>query len=220
MKRFISLLTGICLLAMLAACGAAPASTAAQPESQQSAVAEATETPTSAPTEAPAATAQPESTPQQENQTAQDAQITEDEAKNIALTDAGVTEADVTGIRVKLDKDNGVWEYEVDFYAGDMEYDYDIDAATGTIRSKDTEIEDDFPVAPPEGTVISEEEARDIVLENVPGAVEDDIRIHLDKDDGKYVYEAELVQDETEHEFEIDAETGKVLKWEQESIYD
>lgn len=236
MKRLWTVMTGICLTVLLfAACGSEKAPVVSvQPESQQTDVAEATTTETATATAAVAASKSPEVS---EEQIARDiaaaatapavpmpgGEITEDEAKNIALSDAGVTEADVTGIRVKLDSDDGVREYEVDFYVGNMEYDYDIDAATGKIRSKDTEIEDDFQAgqtAHTAGTTISEEEAIAIVLEKVPDAKESDVRIHLDRDDGKYIYEAELVLGETEHEFEIDANDGTVLKWEQESIYD
>lgn len=70
--------------------------------------------------------------------------ISEEEAKVIALKDANVSENDVSGIRIKREKDNGIWQYEVDFYVGDTEYDYDIDASTGQILSKDMEINDDF----------------------------------------------------------------------------
>ena len=60
--------------------------------------------------------------------------ITEDEAKEIALDKAGVDESEVTFARVELDKDGGVWEYEVEFKVGRTEYDADIDALTGEIR--------------------------------------------------------------------------------------
>lgn len=70
--------------------------------------------------------------------------ISEEEAKVIALKDADVSENDVSGIRIKREKDDGIWQYEVDFYVGDTEYDYDIDASTGQILSKDMEINDDF----------------------------------------------------------------------------
>ena len=73
-----------------------------------------------------------------------DARISEDEAKEIVLKDAGVSEKDISGMRIKLEKDDGIWQYEVDFYAGDKEYDYNIDADTGKILSKDMEIDDDL----------------------------------------------------------------------------
>ena len=67
--------------------------------------------------------------------------ITANQAKAIALKHAGLTEAQVTRMRVKLDRDDGRQEYEVDFYKGSVEYEYEIDAATGKIRSFDKEVE-------------------------------------------------------------------------------
>ena len=57
--------------------------------------------------------------------------IGQDRALEIALEHAGVNESDITQQRVELSNDDGVKEYEVEFYAGNQEYDYDIDAATG-----------------------------------------------------------------------------------------
>lgn len=61
------------------------------------------------------------------------------------------------------------------------------------------------------------EQAMNIALERVPGATEQNISIHLDFDDGWYVYEGDILYNRTEYEFDIDANTGTVLKWEQES---
>ena len=57
-------------------------------------------------------------------------------------------------------------------------------------------------------------------LKKVPGAGEDDIKIHLDHDDGKVLYEGSIVYKERKYEFEIDADTGSILKWEEESVFD
>ena len=72
--------------------------------------------------------------------------ITEADAKQIALDHAGVSESETERMRVKLDRDDGVQEYEVNFYVGNREYDYDINAATGEIRSHDSEIDDDYDI--------------------------------------------------------------------------
>ena len=40
-----------------------------------------------------------------------------------------------------MDWDDGRMEYEVEFWSGTTEYDYDIDALTGEIRSYDRDIE-------------------------------------------------------------------------------
>ena len=65
------------------------------------------------------------------------AEITADEAKRIALDHARLKEADVTDLDVDLDRDGSTLKYEVDFRAGNIEYDYDIDAKTGKIISAD-----------------------------------------------------------------------------------
>lgn len=149
--------------------------------------------------------------------------ITEDKAKEIALADAGVAEADVTGLRVKKEKDKGRLVYEVDFYVGKEEHDYDIDASTGAVISKDMEIEDDFndnntTNSASASDVIGEAKATAIVLARVDGATEKDVYIKLDKDDGKQVYEGEIRYNGVEYEFELNAATGDILEWSQEPI--
>ena len=41
-----------------------------------------------------------------------------------------------------------------------------------------------------------------------------------DRDDGRMTYELEFVSGEMEYDFEIDAESGSILEFEKESIYD
>ena len=68
--------------------------------------------------------------------------LSKEEAKNIALSDAGLSEKEVTRLRVKFDFDDGVAEYEVNFRHGGYEYDYDLHAETGRIRSREKDLED------------------------------------------------------------------------------
>ncbi len=68
--------------------------------------------------------------------------IGEDKAKEIALEKAGLTADDVVFDRVELDKDGGVWHYEVEFKRGLVEYDADITAADGTIISWEVDNDD------------------------------------------------------------------------------
>lgn len=60
------------------------------------------------------------------------------------------------------------------------------------------------------------EEAQNIALERVPGATAEHISIELDEDDGWYIYEGDILYNRMEYEFEIDANTGNILKWEEE----
>jgi uncharacterized membrane protein YkoI len=50
-----------------------------------------------------------------------------------ALAHAKFNEADVRKLRCELDREDGVMVYEVDFKKDGFEYDYDIDARTGTV---------------------------------------------------------------------------------------
>ena len=63
---------------------------------------------------------------------------------------------------------------------------------------------------------ISEADAKAAALERVPGATEQDLRMELDRDDGKYIYEGDIIYQQKEYEFEIDANTGNFLKWSEE----
>lgn len=144
--------------------------------------------------------------------------VTEDEARKTALSDAGVTEEQITGIRVKKDHDDGRQVYDVEFYSDNKEYDYEIDASTGEILSSDFEIENDFnkDSASDLNPAVSREEASAAALAKVQGASEKDLRIKLDDDDGKMIYEGDIYYNGTEYEFEIDASTGDFLEWSEE----
>ena len=58
-------------------------------------------------------------------------QITEADAKQIALEHAGLTEGAVKNLRVEYDREDR--QYEVEFTVKRVEYDYEIDAANGQI---------------------------------------------------------------------------------------
>lgn len=66
------------------------------------------------------------------------------------------------------------------------------------------------------GAAISQDEAVQIALERVPGATAQDVRIELDRDDGRYKYEGEIIYNNTEYDFEIDANSGTILEWSEE----
>jgi len=69
-------------------------------------------------------------------------QIGIEAAKQIALADTKVALKDVTFIKAELDNEDGRAVYEIEFYSGNVEYDYDIDALSGEIISNDFDIED------------------------------------------------------------------------------
>ena len=63
---------------------------------------------------------------------------------------------------------------------------------------------------------ISSEQASKLALDRVPGATEQDLKIELDYEDGYYKYEGDIIYDQKEYEFEIDANTGDFLEWKEE----
>lgn len=68
--------------------------------------------------------------------------LSREEAKRIALSHAGLSEKDVTRLKVKFDFDDGTPEYEISFCHGGYEYDYDIHAETGKMRDWDKSFDD------------------------------------------------------------------------------
>ena len=65
--------------------------------------------------------------------------LTKDEAKKIALDKAGVTAAEATFTKARLDYDDGREEYEFEFFANGKEFDIDVDANTGRVVKFDVE---------------------------------------------------------------------------------
>lgn len=63
------------------------------------------------------------------------------EAKAVALRDAGLSEAEASALRTRLEFDDGRFQYEVDFYSDGTEYEYFIQAKDGDIIARDIDSE-------------------------------------------------------------------------------
>ncbi|MDR2493114.1 MAG: PepSY domain-containing protein [Coriobacteriales bacterium] len=148
--------------------------------------------------------------------------IGEARAREIALAHAGLNESDVVFVRVQLDSDDGQREYEVEFYSGNIEYDYDINAVTGEIRSYDRDAEYHSPSQakpqPANTADIGEAKAQQIALSHAGYAASDvrGLRTERDHDDGRLEYDVEFYVGTIEYSYEIDAENGKVVNYEAE----
>lgn len=212
-------------------------SATAQPDTQQPPEQQTTEQTTEQPsaeqtTEQPATdqtteqpvTEQPITGQTGEQQPQQSTSITEEQAKEIAANHAGVAVADLTFHSVSLEEDDGRRVYDVEFYSGSTEYDYEIDAATGKIVSYDYDAENYTPSQSTNTNAnvkISEATAKQIALSSVPGATAANIyKFKLDFDDGRWEYEGEIRYGTMEYDFTIDANTGAIIEWDMESIYD
>lgn len=157
--------------------------------------------------------------------------ITEADAKQIALSHANVSETDAVYMKVKLEREHGRDEYDVEFYAGNTEYDYEIDAVTGEILSYDYDAESYTPPAAQDqggngasagsqnqsgATYITQEQAKAAAFAhaNVSEADVYKLKVEFDQDHGKAEYEVEFEVGHTEYEYEIDGVTGEIISFE------
>ena len=132
-----------------------------------------------------------------------------EKAKSIALEHAGVAAADTVFINVELDYDDGMRVYDVEFFSGNKEYDYKIDAASGAILGFDFDVEW-YTVSSKASDYIGEAKAKQIVEQAAGTSLWE---VEFDLDDGRACYEGTLRNGNVEYEFEIDAVTGAILDW-------
>lgn len=148
-----------------------------------------------------------------------------EKAKQIALSDAGVSAADAEFIKAKADIDDGIKVFDIEFIAGSKEYEYEINASSGRIIEKDSEAVNANSRAA-QKTKAADNSADNKDIDNArqaalshAGLNSKDVRftkVKLDKDNGISVYEIEFISGNYEYEYEINAKTGKVIDWDKE----
>ena len=165
--------------------------------------------------------------------------ITEEIAKEIALNHANLSKNDVTFIRSNIDYDDGFTAYDVEFYSNNQEYDYKIDANSGDIIEYDLDVENyaipqtnnninantnvaNNNINNSNNVAITEEKAKEIALNhaNLSANQVQYLNAHLDYDDGMQVYDVNFYANNVEHSYEIDAQTGNIVSYDVDSMYD
>ena len=149
-----------------------------------------------------------------ESQTTTAKKITKAKAKSIALKHAGVSASKATFVKAKLDYEDGRRVYEIEFYSGNTEYDYEILASNGKIISYDKDIEN-YKIPrknTSSSTYIGKAKAKSIALKDagVSASSATFTKTKLDYEDGIRVYEIEFYTNSAEYEYEINAKTGKI----------
>ena len=175
--------------------------------------------PSAAPQEAPAPEAQPPAQAQTspaQKPAAGDPATGEEAAKSAAFTHAGVSAADAEAVRCKLDWENGRQVYDIEFWVGNTEYDYEIDASTNAVLESKQE-QNSRPggtAAQQPGSFIGEEAAKSAALSHAGISAADAgyVQCELDEDDGRWIYELVFRAGSVEYEYEIDASSGMVVK--------
>ena len=100
--------------------------------------------------------------------------------------------------------------------ASDQAADQNTTAGNGTNQSQTGQNQNNTGPGSPSGVAVSQDEAVQIALDRVSGATAQDVRIELDRDDGRYKYEGEIIYNNMEYDFEIDANSGTILEWSEE----
>lgn len=160
-----------------------------------------------------------------------------DAAAALALQESGIAEADAEMKRTDLDTKNGIAYYEVEFTSDGYEYEYDIDAITGVvIESKSEAVKEgaqtqtdtqtaetsNQSATAASGETITEADAKEIALSHA-GLSSDEatfVKTKFERDDGRLKYEVEFYSsDYKEYDYEIDAETGEIISYDQDAEY-
>lgn len=165
--------------------------------------------------------------------------LTLEEAQEIAVAEVGGKKI----LKAKQDYDDGITYYDFTVITDNEKYEIEVDANDGTILKK--EKDDDYISNTNEGTVtpidnsntttntnsttnnnnttnstnstnniISNEEAQNIALNKTGGGYL--VKCELDNDDNMMVYEIEIKNGSYEYEVDINANTGEILKYEQD----
>ena len=153
--------------------------------------------------------------------TVQSQEVSLDGAKAAALKDAGLSESDVTFKKAELDYDHGTQVYDIEFYTSDTEYEYEIDASSGTVLEKNIEqfqIQTDPTNSAVNSSVnnyIGVDRAKEIAL-NHARLNESDVQFakaKLENDDDGVEYEIEFYSGRTEYDYTIDAVSGNIIEY-------
>lgn len=141
-------------------------------------------------------------------------QISPDTAKEKAFAYAKINPKDAYKVEVEFDVDEGVPYYEVSFKHGKRNYEYDIHANTGLLRTKET-----IAGQASQGIVpvqITSDNAKEIALTHA-GVQEDSIsglKVELEHDGDTTLYEVEFHSGRYEYDYKIHATTGAILVFE------
>lgn len=162
-----------------------------------------------------------------------------EEARTICLQSVGVSPSKATFTKCELDGEDGRAIYEIEFFSGVNQYEFEVDARKGTILEKKSEALSG--IQPSDGSAreaqapsassgqqadaggasssyIGTDRAKAIALEHAGISSSDAVftKAKLDTDDGIRTYEIEFVSGDREYEYEINASTGELLDFSSE----
>ena len=154
---------------------------------------------------------------------ADNAGLTEEEARQAALEYAQVREEDARFTKTRRDWDDGRTVYEIEFWVENTEYEMDVDTETGRIT--------DFSVKEHAGRGFetraaketSGEITKDEALEKAyarAGVTEKEVdfvkKVERDFEHGREVYEIEFYSNGMEYNVEVEIASGKIVSFEKD----
>ena len=143
---------------------------------------------------------------------AQNSSIGAENAKNFSFADAGIDPATAKAVQTEFEYEQGQFVYDVEFIVDGTEYEYWINASNGNVVKKNIEIATLSDTNAVVSTQITMEKAKEIALSD---AKLDNNSVtfttaELDMEDSISVYEIEFYTENTEYEYEINANTGAI----------
>lgn len=136
---------------------------------------------------------------------------TADYAVSIALSDAGLSEDEVTIEDVEKGTEQGASVYEIEFWTDEKDYEYDIAVADGEIVKVSWEYFEPYA----DGKQINQTQARNIAVADA-GVNENKTSFRKNRngtEKGVPVYEFEFEDDTSEYKYDIAKQGGEILSY-------
>lgn len=142
--------------------------------------------------------------------------ISEEEAKKIATDYLNVNIEDVYFTKKKLDYDNGILIYELEFYHNSTEYEVDINAYTKEIIN--ISIDSNDYNTNNSSNYIGIEKAKELVKNHYTKDNIFFVKAEFDFDNQTPIYELEFYDNNKKYEYEVNAISGNIIKYEISNI--
>lgn len=146
------------------------------------------------------------------NSAAENSSIGNESAQNFAFADAGVDPASAQAVKVKFERFQGEFVYEVEFIAENTEYEYKINAADGSVVKKELKTVEGPGSTGQLPAAVTLEDAREIALADAGVSREQATftEVEGDTEGGVPVYEFQFYAGNVEYEYEINGQTGAI----------
>ena len=142
--------------------------------------------------------------------------ISEEEAKKIATDYLNINVEDITFTKNKLDYDDGTLIYELEFYYNNNEYEFDINAYTKEIVNISIDSNDYSTNS--SNNYIGLEKAKELVKNHSKKDNIFFVKAEFDFDNNTPIYELEFYDSNKKYEYEINANSGSIIKYEISNI--